>query len=109
MFALLTLVALPCLPRLTSSLLIAYRAHSNSSTPLKWEAFLDEMRSSGVSPDRVTFNQLLVGVAKAGGKEGADAAVEIMSRMKGMAAACQVLLSRCCCCSRPNDERLTCG
>lgn len=65
------------------------RAYSNSSTPLDLFTFLEDMRASGVSPDRVTFNQLLVGAARAGGREGAAAAAQIMARMKGLAAACE--------------------
>jgi hypothetical protein len=47
------------------------------------------MRRSGVPPDRVTFNQLMVGAALAGSEAGADMGEQVMEYMKGLAVATQ--------------------
>jgi len=65
------------------------KAYCNSATPLGGWAVLTDMRRSGVPPDRVTFNQLMVGAALAGSEAGADMGEQVMEYMKGLAVATQ--------------------
>jgi len=65
------------------------KAYCNSATPLAGWAVLTDMRRSGVPPDRVTFNQLMVGASRSECEAGAEMAGAVMERMRGLAAATQ--------------------